>query len=1156
MHEISSFDCSRIAQDLQIRKVQVEAVVQLLDEGNTVPFITRYRKERTGGLDEEVIRQIQTRIAFLRQLADRKQTILKSLETQGKLSDELRHSIETADTTKRLEDLYLPYKPKKKSLASTARERGLEPLALAVWNRDPAVGQFEELLPSLVNPEKSLASADDVRAGVQHILAEMMAETAALRAEMRIMLWETSKVRALKSEKLGEGQGMEYKDYFDFTEPARQIPAHRILALNRGEKENALKVRLEFDHELAQRVSLGIISEHLQKMLTTPAVSTAVRARPAPVTLEPPPAPSATEVAVSAPEPTPMAPADASGGSPTPLAEGPSADPVASAPPDESAGLASPPAETPASDPVISQAATQPPAEAPPAPPAEPLVPPTLPPPVSVPGQRLSPEGEYETPHAALLRKVLEDALTRLLLPSLEREIRHELTDEAESHAVAVFARNLRSLLLQPPLHHRRILAIDPGLRTGCKVAVLDEFGTLLDNTVVFPFGSHPRKGPKEKKPQPDSATPAPAAEPQASAEQTTTAPSEPVADPTASAPVEQAAVQPATVAESPAAPVATAEQAPEPMPPSAPPEQPPSSSTEAAPTVSEAPAEAPPVAAAEGTAATPPAETAPAGDANPQSAIRNPPPEDRKAEVKAKLKDLLTKYQVQTIALGNGTGCRETEEIIADIIASDLPELAYVIVNEAGASVYSVSAYGREEFPNFDSTLRSTISIGRRLQDPLAELVKVDPPNIGVGLYQHDINRKDLRESLDGVVESCVNSVGVDLNTASVPLLRHVSGLNQLVARELVEHRQKSGAFTSREQLQQVPGLGPARFIQAAGFLKIPGGSNPLDRTWIHPESYPLAEKILEELGYTPRALDDKSALEELQGKLKAVNPEDLARKLGAGVPTVYDIVLSLERPGRDPREDLPAPIFKKGILKLEDLQVGMELKGTVLNVVDFGAFVDIGLHDSGLVHISQMANRYIKSPYDVAAVSDVVTVWVLNVDKDRHRVSLTMIKPGTERKPQEKRPLPPREQRSRAPRDRQPQPAGAGPGGPPQQGQGQGQDQGGRQRQDNRGRRPQHGRSGPGRRGGPPQHAQVPTGEGQTTETPKAPPPPPPPPRKPRRELPKPKLSQEALEGRAPLRTFGELSVLFATKNEKKPEPEPTPAAVPEPPAPPDPV
>ncbi len=517
-------------------------------------------------------------------------------------------------------------------------------------------------------------------------------------------------------------------------------------------------------------------------------------------------------------------------------------------------------------------------------------------------------------------------------------------------------------------------------------------------------------------------------------------------------------------------------------------------------------------------------------------------------------MSELVNKHKLEVVALGNGTGCRETEELIAELIATSHPDLVYVVVNEAGASVYSVSPVGREEFPDFDATLRGTISIGRRLQDPLSELVKVDPQNIGVGLYQHDMGRKELKESLDAVVESSVNQVGVDLNTASVPLLRHVSGLNQLVARELVEYRLNHGAFTTRESLLQVAGVGAARYVQAAGFLKIHGGPNPLDRTWIHPENYPLATQILSDVGYTPNVLDDKGAHEEFQAKLQAVNPAEFASRLGIAAGTVDDILHALARPGSDPREDLPPPIFKKGILKLEDLEPGMELKGTVLNVVDFGAFVDIGLKDSGLVHISQMANRYIKSPYDVVAVSDVVKIWVLTVDKDRHRVSLTMIQPGTERKLMEKgQGQPPRE--ARPPRGRRPQ-------GPPAQGQGDGQPRGEGQQHHGSGRgqgQPQRGR-GPGRRGpgGPPVQA---PGGGVVAEQPgspggaprpgsEAPPhadtgraqgtpqqrqvPPPPPPRKPRREPPRPKLSQDALEGKVPLRTFGELSALFAAKKE----------------------
>jgi uncharacterized protein len=438
----------------------------------------------------------------------------------------------------------------------------------------------------------------------------------------------------------------------------------------------------------------------------------------------------------------------------------------------------------------------------------------------------------------------------------------------------------------------------------------------------------------------------------------------------------------------------------------------------------------------------------------------------------------------------------------------------------------------GREEFPNFDATLRGTISIGRRLQDPLSELVKIDPQHVGVGLYQHDVSPKQLRESLDGVVESCVNTVGVDLNTASVPLLRHVSGLNQLVARDLIEYRKTNGPFQSRDQLLQVPGIGEQRFIQSAGFLKISGGVNALDRTWIHPESYPVARQVMADLGFGPEVLEDKDKLAELREKLKTVSAEDVGTRLQVGVPTVRDILDALARPGRDPREDLPAPIFKKGILKLEDLQPGMELKGTVLNVVDFGAFIDIGLKDSGLVHISEMANRYVKSPYDVVAVGDVVNVWVIAVDKERRRVSLTMIQPGTERKPPEKK--------APAPRRESPPPRREG-APPPRQ-------EGGQQRQYGA-RPPQRG----GQRGGPPQRGgqrphHVQRREEQQAENATAAKTPPPPPRKPRRAPPKPNLSQSALAGASPLGTFAELAAFWEAK--KVPPPEPAPPAAEPPP------
>ena len=477
-------------------------------------------------------------------------------------------------------------------------------------------------------------------------------------------------------------------------------------------------------------------------------------------------------------------------------------------------------------------------------------------------------------PHADFLRGCGRDALNRLVLPSLEREVRRELTDSAELHAVEVFVRNLRKLLLQSPVRDRRVLAMDPGFKSGCKLVALDEFGSLLDHAVIHLVGK-----------------------------------------------------------------------------------------------------------------------------------------EDRRAAARTKVAELVKQHQLSVIAIGNGTGCRETEQFVADLIAGELAEqgVAYVIVNEAGASVYSTSRIGREEFPKFDATLRGAISIGRRLQDPLSELVKIDPANIGVGMYQHDVKAKHLRDSLDAVVESCVNYVGVDLNTASPALLRYVSGLNQLTAQRVYEHRMAQGPFRTREQLKSVSGFGETTFVQAAGFLKIVGGDSPLDATWIHPESYAATVEVLNKLGASPADLADKERAAQLAERTAQLDVDALAQELKIGTLTLRDILAQLARPGRDPREALPPPIFKRGILKLDDLTSGMELAGTVLNVVDFGAFIDIGLKDSGLVHISQLANRYVQDPHDVVSVGDIVKVWVLEVDKQRRRVSLTMIEPGTRRPPENRRPARP---------------------------------------------------------------------------------------------------------------------------------------------------
>jgi uncharacterized protein len=1070
-------DLSRIAQDLQIRKVQVENVVQLLDEGNTIPFITRYRKERTGGLNEDVLRTIQERVQLLRQLAERKQTILRSIDNQGKLTPDLRSAILAADNPRRLEDLYLPYKPKKRSLATAAREKGLEPLALAIWHGDPAVGNLAEILPHLLNPEKELTTPEQVLEGVQHILAEMISESADVRAGVRNVLWETGKLCTSKSDKLAEGQGLEYKDYFQFTEPLRHIPPHRILAINRGEKENALQAKIEWDSETGLRVA--------QERLPLPRPGS-----PAPLPEAPPLADMPSQSPGTAPEVAPTVAVTAT--PPTP---------AQAAPPAE----ATPPPAVPSAPAEQSQAATSVPV------PGTPALPPPRPTPGPVSVTPLPQRAEVlqKHPHADFLRQVTADALTRLLVPSLEREIRRELKMRAENHAVSVFARNLRSKLLAAPLRGRRVLAIDPGFRTGCKLAVLDEIGNLLEDGIIFPHTGSKRNEARSKLEElvrkhqvhiiaigngtacreTEEVVSELIADLDRRRRGEAPPPSEPVAEATPSATAETAAPAPAeaTAGVSPESSAAESASAPQPTP---------EANTQPADVVPPSPE------------ATPTSEptAAPMSAGEPTASVATTPPVPAPAP----------------------TPPREP-------LPEALPDLAYVIVNEAGASVYSTSPVGKEEFPNFDATLRGTVSIGRRLQDPLSELVKIDPQHVGVGLYQHDVPAKELRESLDGVVESCVNQVGVDLNTASVPLLRHVSGLNQLVARDLVEYRKAHGPFRDRKQVLQVNGIGEARFIQAAGFLKISDAENPLDSTWIHPESYGLAAQLLSDLGYGPDVLRDRDRMGELRDKLKSIPPEEVAKRLHAGLPTIRDIIDSLARPGRDPREDLPPPVFKKGILKIEDLQPGMELKGTVLNVVDFGAFIDIGLKDSGLVHISQMANRYVKSTYDVVAVGDVVTVWVLSVDKERHRVSLTMIAPGTERKPPEKRPEPRERHGERGEqggrggdrRERREAPAG---GRPPQQ---------------QRGRRPLPPRG--GGRGGPAPGSAAPSGQapaptrstaGSTAAPPQRPAQPP---RKPRRQPPKPNLSREALAGATPLGTFAELAAFWEAKSKEEPQPVP---------------
>jgi uncharacterized protein len=738
MDSLLTVQLASVAAELGIGASQVESVVCLADAGNTVPFITRYRKEQTGNLDEEQIRAVLARITALRQLAERAATILRLIESQGKLTPELKREIEAADSLKRLEDLYLPYRPKKQTRASAARELGLEPLAEAIWSAVADVVDLESTAAGYVDPSKELPTTAEVLQGAADILAERISEHADVRAISRRHAWKGGRLATAAVDAAAEN-AQAYRDYFNHSEPVGKIPPHRVLAFNRGESAGALRVKFEWDHAAVEAEIARFLHIEAHRF-------------------------------------------------------------------------------------------------------------------------------------AWFLASCLADAVDRLIHPSLEREVRRELTERAEAQAVAVFARNLRNLLLSPPLAGRRVLAIDPGFRTGCKVVVLDEHGNLLATDLVYVTGSA-----------------------------------------------------------------------------------------------------------------------------------------EKQAATKARLAGLLQTHQANLIVIGNGTACRETEELVAAMIAELSPETQYVIANEAGASIYSTSTVAREEFPALDAIERGTISIGRRMQDPLSELVKIEPQHIGVGMYQHDVDEKTLKESLDQVIESCVNYVGVDLNTASSALLRYVSGLNQLTARRIVEWRAQHGSFRSRAQLLEVPGIGPTKYTQAAGFLKIRGGADPLDATWIHPESYPLARQVLLKLGIAEDAGIAAGALQaDLRDRLAALDIAALAGELEAGLPTLRDIVDALARPGRDPRADLPGPVFKKDILKMSDLTPGMELRGTVLNVVDFGAFVDVGLKESGLVHVSQMSSQFIRSPHDVVSVGDVVTVWVLSIEAERKRVSLSMIKPGTpqvkSRRPEQK--------------------------------------------------------------------------------------------------------------------------------------------------------
>ena len=705
-----------IAQELGIRNNQVEAAVKLIDEGNTIPFIARYRKEATGALNDEVLRNLFDRLTYLRNLEDKKQTVLASIEEQGKLTEELKDQILAAQTQVAVDDLYRPYRPKRRTRATIAKEKGLEPLATVIMLQKMKTPLLEEAT-KYINEEKEVATAEEALAGAKDIIAEVISDEADYRTKIRDLTMK--KGRLLSTAKDPEAETV-YEMYYEYDEALNKVAGHRTLALNRGEKEKILTVKVEAPVEEIQR--------YLEKQIIR----------------------------------------------------------------------------------------------------------------------------EDGTETAEVLKEVIADAYDRLIGPAIEREIRNDLSEKAEDGAIKVFGKNLVQLLMAPPIAGQVVLGWDPAFRTGCKLAVVDPTGKVLDTKVIYPTA-----------------------------------------------------------------------------------------------------------------------------------------PQNKVEESKAIVKKLIEKYNITLISLGNGTASRESEQIIVEMLKEIPQKVQYIIVNEAGASVYSASKLATEEFPNFDVGQRSATSMARRLQDPLAELVKIDPKSIGVGQYQHDMNQKKLSEALGGVVEDCVNKVGVDLNTASASLMEYISGISKTIAKNIVGYREENGEFTSRSQLLKVAKLGPKAYEQCAGFMRISGGKNPLDATGVHPESYTATQALLEKLGYT---MDDVKNRNVVGISKKVSDYKKLAEELEIGELTLRDIVKELEKPARDPREDMPKPILRSDVLEIEDLTPGMVLKGTVRNVIDFGAFVDIGVHQDGLVHISQMCDRFIKHPLEVVSVGDIVEVKVMSVDVKKQRIQLTM--------------------------------------------------------------------------------------------------------------------------------------------------------------------
>ncbi len=707
-----------LANLLKLKTSQINAAIKLIDEGNTIPFIARYRKEVTGDMKDEQLRDLNDKLIYVRNLIKRQNEIKNSIEEQGKMTPELSLAIDKVEKLQELEDIYLPYKQKKRTRAMIAKEKGLEPLAQFILKQEDSSEKLEDIALKYLNDE--VTSSDEALAGASDIIAETISDSADIRAKLRQHLWQTSSLSITRDKEADSDEA--FLMYEDYTEPIKHLPSHRILAINRGESKDILKVKLISDIDK----DIAIITKFILKQ---------------------------------------------------------------------------------------------------------------------------------NSPYKEFLTNAIIDAYKRLIFPALEREIRNQLTETAQTQAIHVFASNLKQLLLQAPLAGYTVMGLDPGYRTGCKMAIVDATGQVLDHGVLYITMS-----------------------------------------------------------------------------------------------------------------------------------------DDAKAKSAQKLLDYIQKYQVNLISIGNGTASYETEEFVANLINEHKLPVHYLITNEAGASVYSASKLAVEELPEYDVTIRGAISIARRIQDPLAELVKIEPKAIGVGQYQHDVNQKELANTLDAVIEAAVNHVGVELNTASAALLKHIAGINATVAKNIIKYRDEHGIFASRKELLKVSRLGPTAYTQCAGFLRINGATCPLDNTPVHPESYPLAEQILAELGFSLEDLADKNKLDLLKSKIKLVDIDKLATKLNAGVFTVKDILDALTKPGRDPREDLPAPLTRQNIIKLEDIKVGTIMRGTVRNITDFGVFVDIGIKTAGLIHISELSNKHVKHPLDVVSVGDILNVLVISVDAKRNRIGLSL--------------------------------------------------------------------------------------------------------------------------------------------------------------------